>query len=71
MEPSSDHNTSHLQNIIDLFASFYNRKAVDFCACIPHPQALAIDALKILWEIIFAYAFPHICLIPRVLQHMK
>jgi hypothetical protein len=66
MEPSSDHNTSHLQLIIDLFASFYNRKETNLFM-----YSSSIDVLIISWERMFAYAFPHICLIPRVLQHMK
>jgi ribonuclease HI len=56
---------------IDLFASILNRKAPIFCSWIPHSQALATDALTISWDRMFAYAFPPICLIPRVIQHMK
>ena len=57
--------------LIDLFASILNRQAQIFCSWIPHPQALALDALTISWEGMFAYAYPPICLIPKVLQHMS
>ena len=59
------------KTFIDLFASFQNRKMRMFCTWDPHPEALAMDALTISWEGMFAYAFPPICLIPRVLEHMK
>lgn len=57
--------------MIDLFASIHNHKAPLFCTWTPHPQAMAIDALSISWERMMAYAFPPICLIPKVLQHMQ
>lgn len=57
--------------LIDLFASVQNHKMGIFCSWEPHPQALATDALTISWDRMFAYAFPPICLIPRVLEHMK
>lgn len=56
---------------IDLFASFQNRKMEMFCTWDPHPAALAMDALTISWDRMFGYAFPPICLIPKVLEHMK
>ena len=63
---------NHLgQPMIDLFASYENKKTQVFCSWVPHPQALALDALSITWENMFAYAFPPTCLIPKVLQHMK
>ena len=57
--------------LVDLFASYQNRKMEIFCSWLAHPQALAMDALTILWNIMFAYAFPPICLIPQVLEQMK
>ena len=57
--------------LVDLFASYQNRKMEIFCSWEVHPQALTIDALTIPWNRKFAYAFPPICLIPRVLEHMK
>ena len=56
---------------IDLFASIHNRQTEVFCTWIPHQYALAVDALTISWEGMYAYAFPPICLIPRVLQQIQ
>ena len=56
---------------IDLFASIHNCKTQMFCTWIPHPNAYATDALSVPWEGMFAYAFPPICLIPKVIQHMR
>ncbi|MCG7876485.1 MAG: reverse transcriptase domain-containing protein [Candidatus Thiodiazotropha endolucinida] len=57
--------------LIDLFASVKNRQTQIFCSWIPHQDALALDALSISWENMFAYAYPPICLIPKVLKHME
>ena len=57
--------------MIDLFASFHNKKMDIFCTWDHHPQALAVDAFSMSWNQMFAYAFPLICLIPKVLQHMR
>ena len=57
--------------LIDLFASEANRKTPVFCTWFPSQLALATDALSIAWENMEAYAFPLICLIPKVLQHMR
>ncbi|XP_045202243.2 uncharacterized protein LOC123555716 [Mercenaria mercenaria] len=55
---------------IDLFATAENRQCPVFCSWINHPKALAQDALSISWENMIAYAYPPICLIPKVLAHM-
>lgn len=57
--------------MIDLFASVHNHKVPIFCSWYQNSQALAIDALSVSWERMIAYAFPPICLIPKVLQHMS
>ena len=57
--------------LIDLFASKENKQTPVFCSWIPYQDALAIDALSISWEGMFAYVYPPICLIPKVLQHME
>lgn len=57
--------------MIDLFASIHNKKMQVFCSWDYHPQAFAMDALTVSWTQMFAYAFPPICLIPKVLEHMK
>ena len=59
------------QTLTDLFASEMNCKTAVFCTWIPSQLALATDALSIAWENIEAYAFPPICLIPKLIQHMK
>ena len=55
---------------IDLFASAKNRQTQIYCSWNPDPQAYAIDALTIPWNNMYAYAYPPICLIPKILQHM-
>lgn len=55
---------------IDLFASAQNRKCPVFCAWDQDPTALTQDALSIGWDRMFAYAYPPLSLIPKVLQHM-
>lgn len=57
--------------MIDLFATKENRKTPIFCSWVYHPQAMAVDALSISWDRMHAYAFPPICLLPKVLQHMQ
>ena len=57
--------------LIDIFASYLNKKMDIFCTCDHHPQAHAVDAFSVTWNLMFAYAFPPICLIPKVLEHMK
>ena len=57
--------------LIDLFASAQNNKMDLFCSWEQHHLAYAVDAFTITWHRMFAYAFPPICLVPKVLQHMK
>ena len=57
--------------MMDLFATFQNKKTQLFCSRMIHQKAFAIDAMSMSWQNIFAYAFPQIQMIPRVLQHMK
>jgi hypothetical protein len=57
--------------LIDLFASIHNRQTQIFCSWMPHTEALAVDALTISWEKMYAYAYPPICLIPKILQYMR
>ena len=52
---------------IDLFASHQTQI---YCSWNPNHLAYAIDALTIPWNNMFAYAYPPICLIPKILQHM-
>lgn len=55
---------------IDLFASVHNHKTPIFCTWQPHCRALATDAFSISWDMMIAYAYPPICMIPKVLEHM-
>ena len=57
--------------LIDLFASAQNRKAPVYCSWTKDPAAFAMDALSISWENMFAFAYPPLSLIPKVLQHMQ
>ena len=57
--------------MIDLFASFQNKKMDLFCSWEHHQAAYAVDAFSITWNRMFAYAFPPLCLVPKVLEHMK
>ena len=56
--------------MIDLFASDNNHKLPIYCSWIPSQKAFAIDALSIPWNNMEAYAFPPICLVPKVLAHI-
>ena len=56
---------------IDLFASALNNQLPIYCARYQEPQAWATDALSISWANMFAYAFPPISLLPRVLAKIK
>jgi hypothetical protein len=55
---------------IDLFASAINHQTQIYCSWNPDHLADTIDALTIPWNNMFAYAYPPICLIPKILQHM-
>ena len=57
--------------MIDLFASFQNKKMDIFCTWDRHPKAHAVGAFSVTWNQMFAYAFPPICLVSKVLEHMK
>ncbi|XP_060587794.1 uncharacterized protein LOC132743278 [Ruditapes philippinarum] len=57
--------------LMDLFATEKNKKTMLFCTWIPSQYAYATDALSVAWQNMFAYAFPPIQLIPKVLSHMK
>ena len=59
------------QPMIDLFVTQENKKAMLFCSWIPFQHAFALDALSVAWKNMYAYAFPPIQLIHRVLCHMK
>jgi hypothetical protein len=53
---------------VDLFASSENYHCQTFVSWKPDPGAYHVDALSLDWSGLYAYAFPPIPLIPRVLQ---
>ena len=53
---------------IDLFASAENAVLPTFCTRLPHPQAWGTDALSLSWAGMFAYAYPPLSLLNRVLE---
>jgi ribonuclease HI len=53
---------------IDLFATQDNKKLPQFCSLFPHQQALHQDTLALQWDGMFAYAFPSIAILNRVLH---
>ena len=57
--------------LMDMFASIHNRQTQIFCTWFPHHQTYALDALSDSWDRIVVYAYPPICHIPKVLQHMR
>lgn len=48
-----------------------NHKLPIFCSWHQHPNAYAIDALSVTWNRMIAYAYPLICLIVKVFEHVK
>ena len=56
--------------LIDLFASDRNHVLPTFCSWLPSQNAYQIDAFSLSWTGMFAYAYPPICLIPRILQQL-
>jgi hypothetical protein len=53
---------------IDLFASGENAHCQTYVSWKPDPKAYHVDALSLDWSGLFAYVFPPIPLIPRVIQ---
>ena len=43
--------------VIDQFASAENKQTEIYCTCTPNPNSLALDAMTISWENMFAYVF--------------
>jgi len=56
---------------MDLFASEQNHQTPVFCTWFPSNKAYAVDAMSISWENMFAYAHPPLCLIQKVLSHIR
>ena len=56
---------------VDLFATHLNHKLPLYVSPIPDPKAWDIDALKINWTGLTAYAYPPTVLLHRVIQKIK
>ena len=57
--------------MIDLFATKMNNKLPLYVSPVPDPNAMAVDALNISWEVMDGYVYCPIALIPKVLQKMR
>lgn len=55
---------------IDLFANKGNNQLPTYCTWGPDPMAFATDAMTISWNMMSAYAFPPLAMIPRVLDKL-
>jgi ribonuclease HI len=53
---------------IDLFATNINKKLPRYCSLFPDPQAHHQDALAIRWTYLYAFAFPPLAILSRVLR---
>ena len=57
---------------LDLFATAENRVVPDFFSPVPHPEALAVDALSRDWPRgVLLYAFPPTALVQALLQKLR
>jgi hypothetical protein len=56
---------------IDLFATWRNKRLPVFCSLVNDDRALAVDALSIVWTGMFAYAFPPIPMIHKILEKIR
>jgi hypothetical protein len=54
--------------MVDLFATRFNSRLPMFVSPVPDPRAWAVDALTLCWTGLFAYAFPPLPLIPKVIR---
>ena len=52
---------------VDLFATRWNTKLPAFMSPVPDPQVLAMDALSLPWQDLWAYAFPPHQLLTKIL----
>ena len=55
---------------LDLFATRHNNKLGEFVYPVPHPLAIAVDALSIPWDGRWLYAYPPTALMQRVLHKL-
>ena len=55
----------------DLFATRFNNKLPLFVSPVPDPLAAAVDALRLLWEDLDAYAFPPAAILGKVVEKLQ
>ena len=56
---------------VDMFATRYNCKLVQFVSPIPDPKAWSVDALTLSWEDLDMYLFPPVSLMPSENFHVS
>ena len=56
---------------MDLFANRWNAKLPTFVSPVPDPQALAVDALSLSRQNLWAYAFAPLQLLTKVLAKLR
>ena len=56
---------------MDLFATRFNNKLVQFVSPVPDPQAWAVDALSLVWEDLDPYAFPPAAIVGKVVEKLQ
>ena len=56
---------------VDLFATRFNHKLPLYVSPVQDNKALAVDALSMGWNLLYAYAFPPSILIPAVLDKIR
>jgi hypothetical protein len=57
--------------LIDLFATRENRQLPLYVSPIPDPQAIAVDALSMSWQSLYAYAYPPTAILMKVLTKLE
>ena len=57
--------------MVDMFATKMNNKPPLYVCPVPDPNAMAVDALNILWEALDGYAYCPIALIPKMIKKMR
>ena len=56
---------------VDLFATRFNNKLPQFVSPVPDPQAWAVDALSLSWEVLDPYAFPPAAILGKVVEKLQ
>ena len=59
------------RSMVDMFAIKMNNKLPLYVSPVPDPNAMAVDALNILWQALDGYAYCLVALIPRLVKKMR